>query len=214
MGKSKDYHQYLHQWPMIAEPNIRKLMPNNPNILLTQDNIQIMVDNSLMVRSAADDQLLLLLDKSESKIFLNQVEIRSTSLAQNGMISMLNGSAQMNKMNSSWKKMTITSHTNQIRIRGTSELQIGKTESAAFVAQESIQIQSNNGKIILKAADIHLERGVKTIATAQQGQTYLTVAQLCLCANNGRLFMARVDHHHYKQNPFQCNHLAPIQCAH
>lgn len=214
MGKSDDYHQHLHRWPVVTEPNIRKLLRNSPNVLLTQDNIQMMVDNSLTIRSAVNDQLLLLLDPSESKIFLNQVEIRSTSLAQNGMISMLNGSAQINELNSSWKRMIITSHTNQIRIRGTRELQISQTESGSLVAHESIQIQSNNGKIILNAADIQLERGVKTIATAQHGQTYLSVAQLCLCANNGRLFMARVDHYHYRQNPNQCNHLAPLHCVH
>lgn len=174
---------------------------------LNADSMQANVGDMIAVRSSHNDRLLLLIDRQtpdSSKLFVDQVVIRSTPTLQNRALSFKNGSAQVLQLqsvdHSTMSSLTLTSYTNRIRLRGTRHLRINSSKQSIQIdsRKQALSLHSGHGRIMINTKWIHLEpQSIRTVVATKLGRTYLTVGQLCLCANNGRLFMAPAEQQNY-----------------
>lgn len=174
---------------------------------LNADSMQANVGDMIAVRSSHNDRLLLLIDRqtpASSKLFVDQVVIRSTPTLQNRALSFKNGSAQVLQLqsvdHSTMSSLTLTSYTNRIRLRGTRHLRINSSKQSIQIdsRKQALSLHSGHGRIMINTKWIHLEpQSIRTVVATKLGRTYLTVGQLCLCANNGRLFMAPAEQQNY-----------------
>lgn len=219
--QSADLEMRPHQWSSSMAA-----------LALTSDSMLAKVGEMITVRSSHNDRLLMLIDHqtpASSKLFVDQVVMRSTPALQNRALSMKNGSAQVMQLqsvhNSTSSSLMLTSYTNHIRLRGTRHLTINSQNHSVRMnsRQVAIAIHSGHGRIMINTTRIQLNsQAIRTIVPTKLGRTYLTVGQLCLCENNGRLFMAPADQqHHYSQHSWighmnqleqRCQRLAAVEC--
>ncbi|OQR71041.1 zeta-sarcoglycan-like, partial [Tropilaelaps mercedesae] len=85
--------------------------------------------------------------------------------------------------------LRLESATRELRVEGPQAVLVESTEARlALEANQNLTLSSSQGKVVLSADSIHLEK-LRTPLASKAGKAYGGVYQLCACAS-GRLFLA------------------------
>ncbi|KAI1278771.1 Delta-sarcoglycan [Halotydeus destructor] len=172
---------------------------NDSHLLTIGPNTVESYSNQLVIRDVQGNLLMLVNDDhvavTANKLRVNNpLGIQFNCSLQAPSVELLEFSSSSSRTSSN-AELKVQSLTRKTRILGPKSVSLdSKSGSVRFTSLRRLSLMSKRHQIALKASWVEF-RGLRTALPTKRGRTYPGIRQLCLCPENGILFVAPAAGH-------------------